>query len=35
MGARYREYNPEQTYFTIIDPKEVTETRLGSPNLDS
>jgi transposase len=23
MGARYREYNPEQRYFTIIDPEEI------------
>ncbi len=23
MGVRYREYNPEQRYFTIIDPEEI------------
>ncbi len=21
MNVKYREYNPEQTYFTVIDPK--------------
>ena len=23
MNARYRQYNPEETYFTIIDPKDI------------
>ncbi len=23
MNVKYREYNPEQTYFTVIDPKEI------------
>lgn len=25
MAVRYREYNPEQTYFTIIDPKDIKD----------
>lgn len=25
MAGRYREYNPEQSYFTVIDPKEIKE----------
>lgn len=23
MGAKYRKYDPEQTYFTVIDPKDI------------
>lgn len=25
MAVRYRDYNPEETYFTIIDPKDIKD----------
>jgi len=35
MGVRYREYNINQTYFTVIDPEYIKQSNLLLSTIDS